>query len=347
MREQMGPAMDRIAAKAVLKLRDGHPLRDVETARARLLAKLELDRAEPTADAFGANGRRAARFPPALARGLRGADRGGVGRLHAMEDPGDRREFLGGAIGYFTGAAIEARDADDPDGERAWLARARPLVDALPAASGNGLVIGLVLALGGQDEAAADAFASVVDAASPADPAGLVAAMHEARIRVRRDAFERGRRDPRAAARGVRRELRHRGHRRRHPGRRLAADRRLREPHDRRGRVAALGDRDPARSSSPRACASATARRCGGPQRPPAAASGGRPPPGGARRRLRRAGGAAQPRLPRRHVDAPRPAARGLPRRAAAARRAGAPRAVGGGDRRPRYAPARSRSCSA
>jgi len=194
-----GPGLERIAAMAVLELPEGHPDRDVDAARDALVRSLERARLAGDAEAF------ALAAQPILDEELLDTEacvavlEEGLERIGAQDDPDIRQDFLISAIRYFVGRAIERRDAGDEPGRHAWVARARPILDTFVAGEDEAaegtrrrlLIAGLLLSVADEADAAADAFGQAADAADPTDGGGLLAAMHEARIRVRKGQDER------------------------------------------------------------------------------------------------------------------------------------------------------------
>ncbi len=187
-----GAGLERLAAKAVLELPEGHPDRDVDGSRAGLLRALDRARAEDDADGLALTAQ------TLLDEELLPEEESVelleevLARLTEVEDPSIRNDFRLSVIGYYSLRAIEARDREDLAGQRAWSKRAHPILDALTSAAeddpanstGPMLAAALSLAASGDDAAAADTFGRVVDSPDAEGQSDLLAAMHETRIRL-------------------------------------------------------------------------------------------------------------------------------------------------------------------
>jgi CHAT domain-containing protein len=188
-----GAGLERIAAKAVLELPDGHPDRDVDGSRDALLRALDRARAEGDADGLALAAETLLDEELLPEEGSVELLEEVLARLNEVEEPSIRNDFRLSVIGYYSVRAIDSRDGGDSAGQRAWSKRAHPILDALtkeveddPANStGRLLAAALSLAASDDDAAAADTFGQVVDSPDAGGDPDLLAAMHETRIRLR------------------------------------------------------------------------------------------------------------------------------------------------------------------
>jgi CHAT domain-containing protein/tetratricopeptide (TPR) repeat protein len=191
--DSSGPLIQRLAAVAILELPEGHELRDVTAAREAL--KTAYARACEEDDVQGrllAAGNLIANDLVDDTRAAELIDEG-LAVAERCPDGGIRREFRLAVLRHHVGRAIEARDAGDDKGWRAWSAEIDQSVKLVvtedpelgPEATKNLSVVALALDVAGRETEAADAYARIRAAAGPEDTAVQRAGLREASLRLR------------------------------------------------------------------------------------------------------------------------------------------------------------------
>jgi len=179
----------RLAALALLELPEGHEQRDVALATERLRGYLEQARAAGDVDG------QLMTTENLLEYELEPRDRceqlieDGLAMLPRAEDEGTRRTFCLAASGFYSGLAIEARDAGDTEGQQRYGARTKELIEQAAGddPSENSPSILLVLAsrldVIGDEAEAADLYRQVLEQPDANLEVRRLASLREGKLR--------------------------------------------------------------------------------------------------------------------------------------------------------------------
>ncbi len=193
-----GQGLQRLAARCIMALPEGHPRRDVELVRKTLLKYLERVRANGEPDDQIITIHDLISFELQPHEQILALIQEGTELLPRVTETEFRHDFYVCVIGYYVSLAIVERDKPDAAAQKQWSERAKEVLDRMrtdhPETFQNpgGLKLaGLVLELNEQYEEAASAFAAAADQADSHKSHDELAAMIEARSRVGSKEFER------------------------------------------------------------------------------------------------------------------------------------------------------------
>jgi CHAT domain-containing protein len=189
---RLAAGLERLAARSILALPEGHNLRDVDAAHQALLRHLKrmVDQGDidgqvntiSTLIEYGLESQ--GRTQELIAQAQK--------QLDPVSDTDVRHDFVVTVLGYYSQLAIAERDAGNNAAQQRWLVEAEDWLERLKAEPVDSsetsrkklLVVALHLELSEKPEKAADTYALARGSDEPSDDGAILAAHHEGRLRL-------------------------------------------------------------------------------------------------------------------------------------------------------------------